>query len=374
MPVIQDEAVAAYTGIGKKQVIETTTWQNPWRYLIDPLAQSFTLAENRFITAVGLYFHTKDPSIPVTVQIRNVVNGYPGSTVLVSKTLRPTDVSVSTNGSVEIKATFDEPVLLYADTEYCIVIITTADQYRLFVARLAENDLISGVKVTRQPYTVGVLFSSSNASTWTAHQEMDLKFKLYGAVFSDEAILRFNSVPVDNVGMLLLAVGELIPQGCSILWQWSPDSSQWYPLNDSNVTALSAIRTTVYVKAILMRGGKTSPVIHVKSATLVGLSYKAAGVYVTKQVSADNFSDILVYVDLNTPSGTTQTLQYSIDDGANWLNFESPTAKQVSAEYFQYRYTKHLASPATHVRIRLNATSNSRLVTPRARRLMLILS
>lgn len=374
MPTIQNEGIGAYTGIGRQQILETITWRVPWFQSVDPLAQTFTLTEDRFITAIGLYFHTKDPSKTIIVQIRNVVNGYPGATVLVSKTVQPADVPVTTDGSLETKVTFDEPVLLFADTEYAIVVATEADQYRLFVAHLAEDDLITGAKVTRQPYTVGVLFSSSNATAWTTHQEMDLKFRLYGAVFEDEAVLRFNPVEVDNISMLVLAVGQLIPQGCNILWQWSPEDSQWFPLNSSDVTMLSAPRTTIHIKAILRKGAKTSPVIHAKSATLIGMSYKENGTYVSRQVTADNFEDILVYIDLNTPSGTSQTLQYSVDDGENWLDFEVPSSKQVDAEFYQYRYTKTLGAPATQVRIRINATSSSRLVTPRAKRLMLILS
>ena len=30
-----------------------------------------------FLTSIDLYFSTKDANIPVTVQLRNTVNGYP---------------------------------------------------------------------------------------------------------------------------------------------------------------------------------------------------------------------------------------------------------------------------------------------------------
>lgn len=57
---IQNEAVASFTGIGRRQVIEETTWWRiPWPTNVDPLAQTFTLTEDRFITAVGLYFGRK---------------------------------------------------------------------------------------------------------------------------------------------------------------------------------------------------------------------------------------------------------------------------------------------------------------------------
>lgn len=374
MPTLQNEAKEAYTGIGRREIIETVTWQRVWPRHVDPLAQSFTLTEDRFITAVGLYFKTKDAAKPVTVQIRNMVNGYPGATVLVSKTLTPAEVGVSDTGATETKVTFDEPVLLYRDTEYCIVVISDADTYCIYIAKMAGTDLISGSRVTKQPYTVGVLFSSSNATTWSAHQDADLKFKLYGAVFSDQAVLQFQNVAVTNVGQLILAVGELIPEGCGLSWQWSNDGALWFALADGDATELTALQTTVYVRALLTKGFKTSPVIHANTALLVGMSYKAAGVYVTKQVTAEEFTEILVYLDLNTPSGTAQALQYSIDDGANWVDFGAPTSKQVDANFYQYRYTDTLLVGATTIRLRLNTSSTSGLITPRAKRLMLILS
>ena len=372
---IQNEAVASFTGIGRRQVIEETTWWRiPWPTNVDPLAQTFTLTEDRFITAVGLYFGRRSSTKTVTIQIRNVVNGYPGATVMVSKTLLPAEVNASEDGSAETKVTFDEPVLLFADTEYAIVAVTDSDQYCLYVARMAENDLISGTKVTRQPYTIGVLFSSSNATAWTAHQEMDMKFKLYGAVFENEAILQFDSVTTNEVGQLIVAAGQLVPRGCNLLWQWSPDGAQWFPLANGDATLLRSLQTSVYVRAILRKGFKTSPVIQAKTAILVGLSYKDSGVYVSKQVTAPEFNDILVYLDMYVPSGTSQVLQYSVDDGDNWNTFNAPTSKRVDANFYQYRYTATLGSPATTIRLRINSSSTSALITPKSKRLILIVS
>ena len=54
-----------------------------------PLAQTFSiqaesedLAGGRFLTSVDLYFAAKHDTLPVGVEIRNTVNGYPGIKVL----------------------------------------------------------------------------------------------------------------------------------------------------------------------------------------------------------------------------------------------------------------------------------------------------
>lgn len=52
------------------------------------------------------------------------------------------------------------------------------------MAELGKYDAVHERWVTSQPYQVGVLLSSSNASTWTPHQDRDLTFRLLGARFT----------------------------------------------------------------------------------------------------------------------------------------------------------------------------------------------
>ena len=65
----------------------------------DPLAQTFLVDDSGgcFITSVDLYFETKDTVLPAWVEIRNVVNGYPGSKVLPfgRKLLQASDINIS---------------------------------------------------------------------------------------------------------------------------------------------------------------------------------------------------------------------------------------------------------------------------------------
>merc|ERR1711991_323815 len=70
----------------------------------DPLAQSF-LVESKggaFLTSVDLYFRTRDERIPVSVQIREMANGYPTTKVLAFSdvTLLPSDINLSENGTI----------------------------------------------------------------------------------------------------------------------------------------------------------------------------------------------------------------------------------------------------------------------------------
>ena len=51
--------------------------------IIDPLAQSFYVSNEKgtFVTAVDLFFSTKDDTLPVTVQLRPMEGGIPSQKV-----------------------------------------------------------------------------------------------------------------------------------------------------------------------------------------------------------------------------------------------------------------------------------------------------
>ena len=155
---------------------------------VDPLAQTFMIDDvgGVFLTSVDLYFGTKDTNIPITVQIREVVNGYPGSTILPfsETTINPGSVNTSADGTVATTFTFSGPVYVQENVEYCFVVLANSNEYTAYVGRLGETVLGSDRTISQQPYA-GVMFKSQNGSTWTAEQNEDIKFTLKRAEFAD---------------------------------------------------------------------------------------------------------------------------------------------------------------------------------------------
>jgi hypothetical protein len=172
----------------------------------DPLAQTFLVQSNggSFITKVDVFFATKDIGIPVTLQIREVVNGYPGQRVLPFSrvTLTPDKVNVDPSGIEPVATTFTfaSPVYLQDATEYCIVLLSDSNAYRVWIAQLGEKNIGTDRFISEQPYA-GVLFKSQNASTWTANQEQDLKFTIYAAEFdiTKTPAVNFNNEPLPPI-------------------------------------------------------------------------------------------------------------------------------------------------------------------------------
>ena len=162
---------------------------------MDPLAQTFIVLDTdskegvtgAFLTSCDIFFFAKDANYPVAMEIRNVINGSPGPKILPfgRKTLQSSEVSTSTDGSVATTFTFDSPVYVQGGTEYSICLLANTPDYKVWISDLGTQDT-NGNEITDQPH-VGVLFKSSNNSTWSPSPTQDMKFSLKRAKFDTTA-------------------------------------------------------------------------------------------------------------------------------------------------------------------------------------------
>ena len=177
---------------------------------VDPLAQTF-LCDTKggaFLTSIDLYFAAKDPNLPVTLQIRTVVNGTPTQTILpYSEVTLPAEyINVYTGSGTDDASTkttfvFESPVHVMEGVEYAFVVQSNSNLVQLWTSQLGEYDVASNNRITSQPYA-GVFFSSANASTWTPDQSKDIKFNIRRAVFTQNTgTLYFNEavIPSENL-------------------------------------------------------------------------------------------------------------------------------------------------------------------------------
>ena len=195
--VVRDNRVVMETS---ERIVSDTQWY-------DPLAQTFLVQSpgGAFLTKIDIFFATKDTTMPVTLEIREVVNGYPGKRVLpfskVSK--KPSAVNISSttvpltnfDGSTinvpkyDTATTFEfpSPVYVQDNQEYAIILSSDSNNYKVWISQM--GDIIPGSTrtISEQPYA-GVFFKSQNASTWTAEQTQDLKFVVYRAKFDTDVV------------------------------------------------------------------------------------------------------------------------------------------------------------------------------------------
>lgn len=175
----------------------------------DPLAQSFFtygVSGGIFLSSIDIFFQTKDDTLPVRLEIREMINGYPApldttNPILVS-VLDPSQINTSANASAPTKFTFNPPVYLKEESEYCFVLRSNSNNYNVYTSRMNEKSLEDGRKIFEQPY-IGSLFKSENNVTWTAEQFEDIKFTINKCVFdtSTDGSLEF-AATVPAVGAL----------------------------------------------------------------------------------------------------------------------------------------------------------------------------
>jgi hypothetical protein len=169
--------------------------------IIDPLAQSFYVEPDSgiFVTSVDLYFYSRDPELPVTVQLRPMQLGLPTSEVypFSEVVIEPKNVNISENASVPTRVTFDSPVYLAGKQFHALTILSNSSVYNVWISRLSEIEVSTSdlaeqdqVLVSKQALS-GSLFKSQNGSTWTPSQLEDLKFKLYRANFVESGNINF---------------------------------------------------------------------------------------------------------------------------------------------------------------------------------------
>lgn len=160
--------------------------------LNDPIAQTFLINEapddvGVFISRIDLFFQTKDPTYGIEVQLREVNNGFPTSSIVpFSRVLKTSaEVNISSRGTTATVFEFENPIFLKSGREYAVVVIPVgnSNKYNIWCSELGGIDRITGAQVSKN-LDSGVLLVSSTNRIWSPYQKEDLKFKLYRAEFT----------------------------------------------------------------------------------------------------------------------------------------------------------------------------------------------
>lgn len=367
---------ADYTANGRLKVTTRTVFtQKTTVVATDPIAQSFQFDMDQYLTGVGVYFLDKDTVEPITIQVRNMINGYPGNTVYAEKVILPSEITISTNASIETRVEFDDPVYCNAGEQYCFTVLSNSDVDSLWMAETTKTDIISNNQVAKNPYLNGTLFSSSNALTWTAHQSSDLKFNLYGARFESAGSVIFDSIDEVSFDRLMIMSEESIPSGCSVFWQYQINDGDWMPIESYDDREISEVANNIKVKASIVANSYTSPAIALDSLILVGFENKNLGTYISKNVSiADGYNHVKIIVDLHIPANTNANVYFATDiSGEDWISLDNTKTEQKSAEYKTFTFEKDLDEKAYDYRCKVVLTSTSQTSRPKAQNLRSIM-
>lgn len=339
---------------------------------VDPVAQTFYFSQSRFVTSFGLYFAAKDPDENVVLEIRNVVNGYPGDIVYASKLITPDEIEVSSNGTSETKVTLDNPMYCEADQHYCVVLTTNSAVPSVFVANLGDKDLATQEFVVEQPY-IGILFTSSNGLAWTPHQTKDMKLKVYGANFGSETgVITFKPIEQEAT-MIALNANTHVPPGTACAWEYKINEEEvWNPIPNMTDVYLSTKATKLQFRVKLSASTYLSPIISTETLFLKAIMSQTQGAYLTRNVSVpEKFTTIKQIVDLHIPSGASVDVKFATDGtGTDWVKGSQKSSTPVSTDYTQYVFEHTLDSPANNFRAKIEFNTSNPTLQPKAKNFM----
>ena len=355
--------LAQFTGRGEITLEERRRVITVTRY--DPLAQTITLlTEGRHIAAVGLWFEDIGDK-PVTVQIRETATGLPTGAVLAEA--RITAAQIRGNGE-ETVVDFATPIYIEALQEFAIVILTDDNRHSLAIAEVGQYDRRAQRYVTEQGYSVGVLLSSSNASTWTPHNNADLAFRLYAAEFTaTEHTTELKTQTAHNTSDLyLMADVERPGTETDVSFTFVADERR-YTLQDKQTGRLD-VRTDGDITAkVTLRGSKTrSPVLY--SGALLALGdLQETATYISRAVVAGS-GQAIVTLESNTPSGSALTVEIEID--GSWKSCTPENGEPLGDGWVRNEYKQAISGGDT-VRCRITLSGNIS-ARPRARALRMV--
>ena len=349
----QGGSTASATFVGQGSLTTTTLRQvrTVTSTTIDPLAQTFMLDKDTQLAGVDLWFTGKGTH-GVRVQIRDVASGYPTRTVLAEAVVPEESIVVTGGGHTRVL--FDAPAPLTGATEYAVVVLCDDADTALAIAELGKFDSNQQQWVTSQPYTVGVLLSSSNALTWTAHQTSDLAFRLLAADYSssEERDVALGAATVNAAtDLALLAMAETPSAQTRAEYTLGLPGGQTMTVSEGQTVRLAeSVSGAVSVSARLIGDASGSPVLWPGTQLLAGTVQESADYY-SRSITATGANRAVLVYDAIIPSGASVTPEIQVD-GGQWEALTAGETVNQGDGLVEYKWT-HALSGAALVKVRL---------------------
>ncbi|MBB3017726.1 hypothetical protein FHR70_000766 [Microvirga lupini] len=338
-----------------QKVVNSTT-----RYY-DPLAQTFYLDSLRQVAGLDLYVEAKGTT-PIVVHIRETSNGYPAQTILAEASLHPSGITAGAWN----RWLFQTPVTLLPNVEYCIVVMCDDAVSSIGIAELGKWSLSSQRWVTSQASNVGVLFSSSNNSTWTAHQDRDMTFRLLAAKYTQaQRVVDLGTVAASgHTDALVLSAPDTPTSETTFSIDLElPDGTVITTGDSQKVTFIPAVTGNIGVKARLSASEHVSTTVFPGTVLALGTVQTTAD-YVSRAFPAGApDSDVMVIFDAYLPSGSTVAVSLSgTGAGDTWETIpQDGVALPIGDGLYEYRFKKVDFNKANcKIKLVLNGTNAAR--------------
>lgn len=327
-------AEATFVGRGQIQTRELhrVVTINLSARFVDPVAETFTLPVDRMIGGVRVKFSAGGTS-RVIAQIRECSNGFPTARTITDGSIPQSAINTASSAWTEIALT---PSILQANQEYALVLLCDDATTAVRVATLGQFDSVAQQWITEQPYQIGVLLKSSNASTWTPDQTSDLAFQLLeptytplnsatSAVSKTIALSSCSATSADIV--LVMAAVERPMTGCDCQFEIStyPNSAttnRYIVREGEPLTLPTQYSGPITCSAILTGTLHSSPILYPAIQLVTGCG-RNSGTSITRSIpcgaTSASSSKMTVNMTAILPQGSDVTVQAQIGTNASNL-------------------------------------------------------
>lgn len=335
-------------------------WDPAWgRQDADPIAQTFSLVESRHINGIDLKWCAKgDEDNHCLVQLRTVELGLPTREVIAEAFVDM--AAVVLNAWTEVR--FNFPVFLFNDREYAFVILTDDADHALATAQVGDFDAAKQEFVAAQPYSVGVMLTSSNARTWTPHQDEDLTFRIVAAAFSPvEKTVNLGTFALTNCSDIVVrGVVELPTSEASFQFEIErADGSKTRLLPGQSWQLSEYVTENVILRGILKGSAKISPVLYPGVLMIAG-SIRSSGTYITKVFDLGTAVRMSNFYKALLPSGSSVTVEIDkADDSWTTVAVHATTVLDQGFVEREHRVTPYTADEG-RLRVTLAGTPAAR--------------
>jgi len=247
---------------------------------------------------------------------------------------------------------------------------------------IGEFDATTQQWVTSQPYQVGVLLSSSNGRTWTAHQTKDLTFRLITCDYKAELNEIYEGSPIKTVSLpdqevvnadhlMVLAAIERPSSDTDVVFNLTLADASGTPtytvMEGQPITLPEQYTGTIEWEAVLTGTYTASPILYRDIHLIVGTRLSESD-YVTRAMLRYGGSDVRIYLDAFLPAPGVTTLAVYIEDGENtWVQLTAdvdPPPRSLNATlgdgWVEYAYSHTLLEETDTTRLKLVIAGNAR--------------
>ena len=320
--------------------------------------------------------YSKDTKVPIKVQVRPVVNGFPSASKVVPFSevlLNPDKVQVSTTANAAVANTtsrttftFDSPVYLTPD-EYALVITSNSTEYKVHMAEEGKTSTGSIAKISK-PSFVGSFYKPQNAGVWEADPNKYIMFNMQRADFdigggSSNNFAKFITYANAATGNTANVLADIIKIGTSTV-DFSDTEIQWkYAASNGTFTLADGTEGSAsYVKFSPDQNYELTDrkrvLAYTNGSFRVRAEMKSSNSHVSPVIDIDRLN--LISVENNIDNAGLADSDFSITTkGSGYVNVMSSayTATITSGG------TTNTATANVHVELTMNVNSNSTTIS-----------